>query len=126
MFYMINAYLARRLVTALSNESAYFTPSLMKNEDMHCRTKSALVDLIIQANNKINKRSNVTCTIVDVAALVRKIRPHISEFINQELLPNIVNRFLFANRLDVVFDQYHSKSIKTRTRLDRRTKPGKS
>ena len=78
MFYIINAYLTGRLFTALSNESAYFPPSLMKNEDMHSGTKSALVDLIIEANNKINKRSNVTCTIVDVAALVRKIRPHIS------------------------------------------------
>ena len=67
---IINAYLARIFVTALSNESAYFPPSLMKNEDMHCRAKSALVDLIIQANNKINKRSNDTCSIVDVAALV--------------------------------------------------------
>ena len=73
--------------------------------------------LIIPANNKINKRPNVTCTIDDVVALVRKIRPHISEtigeYINQELLPNIGNRFSFANHLDVVFDQYHSKILKS-------------
>ena len=96
------AYLAGRLVTSLSNESAYFPPSLTKNEDMHYGTKSAFVDLIIPANNKINKRPNVTCTIDDVVALVRKIRPHISEtigeYINQELLPNIGNRFSFANQ----------------------------
>ena len=56
---------------------------------------------------------------------ILKRQRKLSEFINQELLPNIVNRFLFANRLDVVFDQYHSKSIKTGTRLDRGTKTGK-
>ena len=57
---------------------------------------------------------------------ILKRQRKLSAFINQELLPNIVNRFSFANHLDVVFDQYHSKSIKTGTRLDRGTKTGKS
>ena len=54
---------------------------------------------------------------------MRRVKPQSSttfeEYVENELKPKIFSHFSHANRVDVVFDQYKSDSIKTGTRDDR-------
>ena len=81
--------------------------------------KSDLIDCIVSDDHKSKKHPNTTCIIVDGAALVRRVKPQSSttfaQYVENELKPKIFSHFSHADRVDVVFDQYKSDSIKTGT-----------
>lgn len=58
--------------------------------------------------------------IIDGAAQVRKLKPSSSstfgEYIDTEFKTNILAKFAYVDRIDLVFDQYRVDSIKNATR----------
>ena len=96
---------------------------------MHHGTKSDLVDLVVRNEHKSKTYPDVTCVIIDGAALVRKVKPQmfstIGEYILAELKPKILWHYRYATRVDLVFDQYKLSSIKTDTRIGRGSTTGK-
>ena len=58
-------------------------------------------------------------TIIDGAALVRKLKPISSatffEYIECEFITNILTKFAFVDRIDLAFDQYRVDLIKNAT-----------
>ena len=126
---IVSAHEAGRTITALSRESSIYPPSLTKDGTMHHGSKADLVDLIVCNEQRVTSYPDVTCVIIDGAALVRKIIPRqsstIGEYIETELKESIIWRFKYATRVDLVFDQYKPGSIKTETRIDRGSSTGK-
>ena len=121
---IITAHQAGRDIVALSHECSQFPPSLTKDGAMYHGTKADLMDCILsEDHHKTKDHPNTTCTIIDGAALVRKVRPQSSatfrEYIENELKPKLLSNFSHANRVDLVFDQYRPDSTKTATRTDR-------
>ena len=111
---------AGRNITSLSHELSLFSPSLTKYGEMFQGDKSDIVDCIVPKEHKHKKHPSVSCMIIDGAALVRKLKPISSatfgEYIECEFKTNILAKFAFVDRIDLVFDQYHVDSIKNATR----------
>ena len=61
--------------------------------------------------------------------LVRKLKPFssstVGEYIDNELMSNIMAKFAYADRIDLVFDTYRPDSIKNATREGRGSGSGK-
>ena len=118
---IISAHQAGRNITALSYESSEFPPSLTKDGEMHHGDKADLVNIIVSDNHRYSEHPDTTCVVIDGAAMVRKNKPQnsttIGEYIDDELMPKIINKFTYSDRVDLVFDQYNPDSIKTGTRI---------
>ena len=107
---IISAYQAGRNITSLSHELSLFSPSLTKYGEMFQGDKSDIVDCIVPKEHKHKKHPSVSCMIIDGAALVRKLKPissaTFSEYIECEFKTNILAKFAFVDRINLVFDQY--------------------
>ena len=117
---IISSHQSGREITTLSHESSLLPPSLTKDGEMFHGDKCDIVDCFIPKEHKHKKHPNVSCAIIDGAALVRKLKPTCSatfgEYIDNELKTNILARFANVDRIDLVFDQYRVDSIKNATR----------
>ena len=120
---IISAHQAGRIITALSHESSEFPPSLTKDGEMHHGDKADLVNVIVTDKHRYSKHPDVTCIVIDGAAMVRTSKPRnsttIGEYIDHELMPKMMHKFTCSDRVDIVFDQYKPDSIKTGTRIGR-------
>ena len=94
--------------------------SLTKDGEMFHGDRSDIVDCIVPKEHTHKKHPSVSCMIIDGAALVRKLQTIFSatfgEYIECELKRNILAKFAFVDRIDLVFDQYGVDSIKNATR----------
>ena len=90
---------------------------------MHHGDKADLVNVIVTDKHRYSKHPDVTCIVIDGAAMVRTNKPRnsttIGEYIDHELMPKIMHKFTCSDRVDLVFDQYKPDSIKSGARIGR-------
>ena len=108
-----------------SHESSLASPSLTKDGELFHGTKADIVDCSVRKEHKYTKHPATSCTIIDGAMLVRKLKPFssstvgVGEYIDNGLMSNIMAKFTYADRIDLVFDTYRPDSIKNATREGR-------
>ena len=99
---IISAHQAGRTVTALSHQSSLAPPSLTKDGEMFHGTKADIVHCIVRKEQKYKKHPTKSCTIIDGVMLVRKLKPFssstVGEYIDNELMSNIMAKFAYADR----------------------------
>ena len=108
-----------------SHESSLASPSLTKDGELFHGTKADIVDCSARKEHKYTKHPTTSCAIIDGAMLVRKLKPFssstvgVGEYIDNGLMSNIMAKFTYADRIDLVFDTYRPDSIKNATREGR-------
>ena len=113
--------------TVFAHENAAMPPSLTRNGKMFYGTKSDVIPCLTSLSTvSMQAPANATAVIMDGAQLVQSIRPSrgdltIGDYLHNTFLTHLVNLLQKVQRLDVVFDQYFDKSLKTAVRENRGT-----
>lgn len=104
-------------------ENQPFPPSLSDNGQLRFGQKSDLLQCI--ENDTVTSLSNplVQCIVLDGAAIVQMLNPGKAktflDYASQVFMPFIESQLSKVSRLDIVWDQYWSDSLKSATRVKR-------
>ena len=96
-------------------------PSISSQGRIRLGTKSDLIHCLerLSTNSSGDIFPNVTAHIIDEAAVVNMRKPKAAktfgEYANMNLIPYFLSRLEHVNRLDIVWDQYFSSSLKEHT-----------
>ena len=107
------------------HENQACPPALSQNGEMRTTKKSDLVGCLedlVPSKEKTNV-PNIQVSIIDGSAMVNMLRPGSAQtfldYAQQVFLPYIVAQLHHAGRVDIVWDQYFSDSLKGETRRKR-------
>ena len=109
------------------HENQAYPPSLSQMGVIRSGNKSDLLNCledIAPLNESIsNATLNVSCTVLDGAAIVNMLRPGTAktfqDYAADVFLPYINTQLQYVTRLDIVWDRYVEESLKTHARSKR-------
>ena len=111
------------LDTFFSHENQPYPPSLSNNGSMRFGSKS---DLLACLENLVGSKQQcplVDASVLDGAAIVQMLSPGrcvtFSDYAKQIFVPYVVSQLSHVSRLDLVWDQYDTNSLKAATRAKR-------
>lgn len=105
------------------HENQPVPPSLSDNGKLRIGNKSDLLTCLDKIYPPTNDAPGVSAIVVDGAAVVQMLKPinakTFGEYAENVFIPYICRQLRFAQRVDVVWDRYDSKSLKDTTRVKR-------
>ncbi|KAK3083940.1 hypothetical protein FSP39_005667 [Pinctada imbricata] len=105
------------------HENQPYPPSLSKFGDIRLGTKSDLLVPLERIKESETEAPNVDVVVLDGAAIVNLLKPRACRtfqgYSRQIFLPYVKRPLRFCSRVDVVWDQYFSNSLKASTRKKR-------
>ena len=109
-----------------SHENSAQPPSLSRNEEIYCSTKSEIIKCLedeISPSSSTKPPADVI--ILDGAFIVQILKPSnattFEEYANNIFIPHVMSWLTDACRIDIVWDRYKSDSLKNATRSKRGT-----
>lgn len=104
-----------------SHENSSYPPSLSRNEEIYCSTKSEIIKCLeyeIAPSSSTKPPADVI--ILDGAFIVQMLKPSnattFQEYADNIFIPHVMSWLASASRIDIVWDRYTSDSLKNATR----------
>ena len=111
-------------ISFFSHENQVYPPSLSDAGDLHFGCKSDLLSCLDSIHPSVDSTPDVDATVLDGSVIVNMLKPRptvktFADYANDVFLPYIYSQLAPVSRVDVVWDQYESASIKCSARTKR-------